>query len=257
MGGGVRLEFDDDAFHELTIEGSLRFVRADGPERHGEPVSLDVAEQLIQLLNTPVTAAAVDPHGTLAVTFGSVDLVVPYDEMYETWQMRSDQGLLIVSMPGGDLAIWNPEIDGPDRRWPSRRRPTRTDGGRSGRCRLSLMIDVMGAGDPYTTITESTFVARFLLDPRTDTAASVANVDAFVDLPDGATWALTIFTVEEVARLLARWKETGEVANGSYFWAVDQLIVPEPGVAAMTAAIRELVRSGDITSVGVRCDNPD
>jgi hypothetical protein len=119
------------------------------------------------------------------------------------------------------------------------------------------MIDAMGAGDPYTTITEPTFVARFLLDPYTDTMESVANVDAFVALPDGGTWALTIFTVEEVARLLARWKETGEVANGSYFWAVDQLIVPEPGIAAMTAAIRELVRSGDITNVGIRCADPD
>ncbi|MEU8663636.1 DUF6188 family protein [Actinoplanes philippinensis] len=116
MGTGVRLEFDDDAYHELTIEGSLRFVRADGSERHGEPISLDVAEQLIQLLNAPVTAAAVDPYGTLTVTFGDADLVVPNDEMYEAWQIRSDQGLLVVSMPGGDLAIWKPESDGPDRR---------------------------------------------------------------------------------------------------------------------------------------------
>jgi hypothetical protein len=119
------------------------------------------------------------------------------------------------------------------------------------------MIGAMVAGDPYTTITESTFVARFLLESHTDTMETVANVDAFVDLPDGATWALTIFTVDEVARLLGRWKETGEVANGSYFWAVDQLIVPEPGVAAMIAAIRELVRSGEITSVGIRCDDRD
>ncbi|MFV2020541.1 hypothetical protein [Micromonospora sp. LOL_023] len=37
----------------------------------------------------------------------------------------------------------------------------------------------MGTGDPYTTITEPAFVARFLLDPDTDTAASV---DAFVAL---------------------------------------------------------------------------
>src|SRR4051812_3675072 len=105
----------------------------------------------------------------------------------------------------------------------------------------------MGPGTPYTTVAEPTFVARFLLDPYTDTADTVANVDAFVDLPDGSTWALTIVTVDEVGRLLVRWKETGEVANGSYFWAVDQLIVPVPGVAAMTAAIRELVRTGEIT----------
>jgi hypothetical protein len=116
IGGGVRLEFDDDAFHELTIEGSLRFVRADGSERHGEPISPEVAEQLIQLLNTPVTAAAIDPDGTLTVTFDNANLVVPYDEMYEAWQIRSDQGLLVVSMPGGDLAIWKPESDGTDRR---------------------------------------------------------------------------------------------------------------------------------------------
>jgi hypothetical protein len=41
---------------------------------------------------------------------------------------------------------------------------------------------------------------------------------------------------------------------GSYFWCADQLIVPVPGIAAMTAAIRELVRTGDITSAGIRCD---
>ncbi|MER5458663.1 hypothetical protein ABT008_28230 [Micromonospora sp. NPDC002389] len=110
---------------------------------------------------------------------------------------------------------------------------------------------------PYVTIEEPTFVARFFLDPHTDTEESVANVDAFVDLPDGRTWALSIFTVEEVRRLLGRWKETGEVASGSYFWAVDQLIVPEPGVPAMTAAIRELVRRGEIASVGVLCEDPD
>ncbi len=98
---------------------------------------------------------------------------------------------------------------------------------------------------------------RFLFNPNTDTEESATNADTFVDLPDGSSWALTIFTVEEVRRLLARWKESGEVANGIYFWAVDQLIVPEPGVPAMTTAIRELVRSGEIASVGVRCEGLD
>jgi hypothetical protein len=114
----------------------------------------------------------------------------------------------------------------------------------------------MGAQDPYTTVTEPTFAARFLLDDQ-DTVDTVANVDVFVDLADGSTWSLTIFTVDEIGRLLARWKDTGEVANGSYFWTVDQLIVPEPGLSAMTTAIRELVRGGDITRVGVRCEDRD
>ena len=110
--------------------------------------------------------------------------------------------------------------------------------------------------DPYVIVEESTFVARFLLDARDDAVDSVASVDAFVDLPDGSSWALTIFTVEEVRRLLAVWKVTGEVANGSYFWGVDQVIVPEPGLPAMIAAIRELVRSGELASVGVRRETP-
>ncbi|MBO3741833.1 DUF6188 family protein [Actinoplanes flavus] len=114
MGGGVRLEFDDDAFHEFTIEGSLRVVLADGSDRHGDPISLDVAEQLIRLLNTPATAAVVDPRGALKVAFEDAYVVVPYDQMYEAWQVRSDEGLLIVSMPGGDLAIWPPGSDGQD-----------------------------------------------------------------------------------------------------------------------------------------------
>ena len=112
----------------------------------------------------------------------------------------------------------------------------------------------MEAIDPYLTITEPTFVARLLLDPGADTEESVANVDVFVDLPDGTRWALTIFTVDEVRRLLSTWKTTGEVGNGSYFWVADQLIVPEPGVSAMAAAIRELVRSGEITSAGIRSE---
>ncbi|NMO55588.1 hypothetical protein HH310_30935 [Actinoplanes sp. TBRC 11911] len=114
----------------------------------------------------------------------------------------------------------------------------------------------MRSVNPYVVVEEPTFVVRFLLDARVDTADSVANVDAFVDLPDGSSWALTIFTADEVRRRLAVWKATGEVANGSYFWAVDQVIVPKPGLPAMTAAIRELVRSGELASVGVRCESP-
>src|ERR1051326_206597 len=115
----------------------------------------------------------------------------------------------------------------------------------------------MNTADPYVMVTEPTFAARFFLDTRVDTEGSVSDVDVMVDLPDGTCWALTIFTIDEVRRLLDRWAETGEVAHGSYFWAVDQLIVPEPGVPAMTTAIRELVRSQEITQVGVRCEDPE
>jgi hypothetical protein len=93
------------------------------------------------------------------------------------------------------------------------------------------MMACVGNTGPYLTVEEPGFVARFLLDQEANTENTVANVDALVDLPDGSCRALTIFTVDEIRRLLAVWKETGEVAHGSYFWAVDQVIVPEPAWA--------------------------
>ncbi|GAA2535402.1 hypothetical protein [Winogradskya humida] len=104
--------------------------------------------------------------------------------------------------------------------------------------------------DPYLVVTEPAFKARFLLDPAADTEETVANIDVIVDLTDGSSWSLTIITVDEVRRLLERWRKTGETAHGAYFWASDQLIVPAPGISAMTSAIRELVRSGDIAVAG-------
>jgi len=114
------------------------------------------------------------------------------------------------------------------------------------------MMTYVSGHSPYLSVEEPAFVARFLLDAATE--EPVANVDVLVDLPDRSSWALTIVTVDEIRRLLALWRETGEVANGSYFWGIDTVVVPEPGITAMIAAIRELVRSGDITSAGVRSE---
>ena len=109
MGIGVRLEFDDDAYHELTVESELRFPQADGTELRGDLIGLVVAEQLVRLLGATVTAAVVDTGGELTIGFGTDRLVVPCTDMYESWQLKSDDDLLIVSMPGGGLAIWPPE----------------------------------------------------------------------------------------------------------------------------------------------------
>ncbi len=95
-----------------------------------------------------------------------------------------------------------------------------------------------------------------MLEQRHEDGCSAANVDVFLEPPDGSNWALTIFTVDEIGRLLARWKQTGEVANGGYFRAVGQLIVPEPGVAAMTKAIRDLPAAGEMENVRARCADP-
>jgi hypothetical protein len=111
----------------------------------------------------------------------------------------------------------------------------------------------LAADPPYLIAHESTFTVRFAL--ASSDIESADNVDVFVDLPDGTSWSLTIFTIDEVKRLLHKWQESGEHAYGSYFWAADQLIVPQPGVTAMLAAIRELVYTNDVTKVGIQVDH--
>jgi hypothetical protein len=46
-------------------------------------------------------------------------------------------------------------------------------------------IAVVSSAEPYLTVDEPTFVARFLLDPQADTVETVANADVFVDFPTG------------------------------------------------------------------------
>jgi uncharacterized protein DUF6188 len=110
FGPGVRLDFNGEHFPELTIECPLEVASADGSRWVGEPLSADAAAQLLPLLLTPVRAAEVDDGGGLRLGFGDgVQIRVPADDNYEAWQMRRDDGALIVSRPGGDLAIWRTE----------------------------------------------------------------------------------------------------------------------------------------------------
>jgi hypothetical protein len=59
---------------------------------------------------------------------------------------------------------------------------------------------VVHSADPHLGLEEATSVAWFLPDPDDDTVATVANVDVFVDLAEGSSWSLMIFTVDEALR---------------------------------------------------------
>jgi uncharacterized protein DUF6188 len=99
---GVHLDFDGPHSPELTIECPLRIG-----SWAGEPGSADAAARLLPLLYSSVAAADVDTAGDLALRIGVFEISVPADDKYEAWQLRRDDGLLIVSTPGGELAIWN------------------------------------------------------------------------------------------------------------------------------------------------------
>jgi hypothetical protein len=99
---------------------------------------------------------------------------------------------------------------------------------------------------PYHVVERQDFVARFLIGD--DDPNATENADVHVTLADGTKRYITFLTLAEIGRILARWKHSGEVGNGSYFWCSDLVIVPQQGIPAMTTAIEELVHSQDIVS---------
>ncbi|MFF4649684.1 hypothetical protein [Streptomyces sp. NPDC001380] len=77
----------------------------------------------------------------------------------------------------------------------------------------------------------------------------VCNVDMWVTFTDGNRWSGTVFTLDEVQRIMDHWKGTGECLDGSYFWCWDGLIVREAGIPAMVRVIDDLVATGDYEGV--------
>ncbi|MFI5732246.1 hypothetical protein ACIA49_19135 [Kribbella sp. NPDC051587] len=109
---------------------------------------------------------------------------------------------------------------------------------------------------PYHVFTDPAFVLRLLLgsDERLD---EVCNVDAFIEVPGKGTWTATVFTLDEVRRLMDRWRTTGEYASGAYFVGVDDLIIREPGADSVVAAVRDLVAKDSYDLFLIKCDEEE
>ncbi|WP_110182225.1 DUF6188 family protein [Nocardioides solisilvae] len=104
LGEGWLLSVEND--YELSRPAG-RLRSADGPGAEARAVAA-----LTGLLGSPLDSWQVEPDGglTLAVT-GHV-LYVPPDASFEAWQVSGPGGALVVSMPGGDLAVWSGDARG-------------------------------------------------------------------------------------------------------------------------------------------------
>ncbi|GAB3407660.1 DUF6188 family protein [Flindersiella endophytica] len=103
----VTLLFEND--FEVTIESAFVLRAADGGGEQlvpGDPPTLAPALTFWQ--RTAASALAYDD-GRLELRFGDGGTIdVPSDERYEAWNLTGPGGLRVVSMPGGELAIWTP-----------------------------------------------------------------------------------------------------------------------------------------------------
>jgi hypothetical protein len=92
----------------IVIESPFRL------DIHGDSFSLspgmeshDCLQALRQLVGDTIEDATADAAGALHVIFeGGAHLTVEPDPDYEGWSVSGPGGALVVSTPGGELAIW-------------------------------------------------------------------------------------------------------------------------------------------------------
>lgn len=72
-------------------------------------------QPLGQLVGHTITESSVDSDGNLSISFdNSASLVVRPDSGYEAWTVSGPEGMLVVCMPGGELAVWSAEAQEAD-----------------------------------------------------------------------------------------------------------------------------------------------
>jgi uncharacterized protein DUF6188 len=108
----VRMQLSDVYF--IVIESPFRL------DVHGDSFSLspeeeesdDALQSLRQLIDHTIEEATADAAGALHVIFeGDARLTVEPDEAYEAWSVSGPGGALVVSTPGGELAIWKSQLN--------------------------------------------------------------------------------------------------------------------------------------------------
>jgi hypothetical protein len=105
---GIRLQFWSPV-REIYIEhATVELSRSGQPPATYAWNDDVVATTLLSVLGHTVTGLDLSG-GHLTVTFdGERKLRVTPDPDYESWQVNSDDGLLIVCLPGGGLSVWLP-----------------------------------------------------------------------------------------------------------------------------------------------------
>ena len=108
---------DADETFEIRIDEPFTLGTAGGDDVSLDPEGPSAAiAPALDVLHRGVESAVAFKDGRLEIGFddGRV-LRVPAGETYEAWTLVGPAGLYIVSVPGGELAIWEPKREDPAR----------------------------------------------------------------------------------------------------------------------------------------------
>jgi hypothetical protein len=113
------------------------------------------------------------------------------------------------------------------------------------------------ANSPYVEVAlEGGAEAAFLLGAEDD-PDTVEDIDVTVTLTDGSRWSASLMSLSQIARIMARWRVSGECLGGSYFQCQDLVIVEHAGIPAMTRLLNGLIATDDLRYTLVRLAESD
>ena len=101
---------------------------------------------------------------------------------------------------------------------------------------------------PYTTVQRDDYqltIYRGIAPPDPNNY----NVDVQVTFPNGESFSAVFFTLQNIATLMKGYENTGEGANGLYFWTSDMLIVQKLTEQTICEAVDNLLAEGEFESV--------
>ena len=95
---------------DVTIQISAKFVLVDAVGRRW-PLRPDAAATalapVLGLIGLNVDRAEAMKDGTLEIMFADgISVNVPPDPDYEAWEFTGERGAKLISLPGGDVAVW-------------------------------------------------------------------------------------------------------------------------------------------------------
>lgn len=96
---GYLIRFDGP-FTLLLPDRRIAITPDADPPEHFAPVR--------GLVGQSINESVVDESGVLSISFNNgVKIVSVPDGQYESWTMAGPKGQMVVSMPSGELAVWN------------------------------------------------------------------------------------------------------------------------------------------------------
>ncbi|MEO1440291.1 MAG: DUF6188 family protein [Chloroflexota bacterium] len=99
---------------DITIESGFMFMNGEGNHQLDSEQHNNLG-RCLAVLHKSVQQVIMHKSGLLEVKVDAISISVPPDANHEAWQVSVTNGLRVIAMPGGALAVWSPD-DEPEER---------------------------------------------------------------------------------------------------------------------------------------------